>query len=161
MRSQPPKTRAGLTLVEIIVTLAAASIVFFATAIILIFGQRSLDHGWRQATLQREASYAILKMKQSIRNAVKAELEEDGSVIKIYHSSGWIKYKFVPGQKDLLYQLEGEQEQALLDGIVESITFWIDPITHNTVTVGLNLKNNDCQAQISSTIMMRNYGSGA
>jgi hypothetical protein len=161
MRAQQLKTRAGLTLVEIILTLAAASIVLFATAIILIFGQRSLDHGWRQANLQREASYAILKMKQSIRNAARAELEEDGSVIKIYHSSGWIKYKFVPDQKDLLYQLEGEQEQTLLDGIVESVTFGTDPVTNNTVTVGLNLKNSDCQAQISSTILMRNYGSGA
>jgi len=161
VRGHQLKTRAGLTLIEIIVALAAAFIVLLATAIILIFGQKSLDHGWRQVNLQRDASYAMLKMKQSIRNAAKAELEEDGSVVKIYRNSGWIKYKFVPGQKNLLCQLKGEQGQILLDGIVESVTFGIDPATHNTVTVGLNLKKNDCQAQISSTIMMRNYGAGS
>jgi hypothetical protein len=159
MRGHQLKTRIGLTLVEIIVALAAASIVILATAIILIFGQRSLDHEWRQANLQRDASYAMLKMKRSIRSATKAELEEYGSVVKIYRNSGWIKYKFVPGQKDLLYQLEGKEGQILLDGVVESATFGIDSAAHNTVTVGLKLKNSESETQISSTIMMRNYGS--
>ena len=145
-------------MVEMIVALASACIVILATSIIIIYGQRSLDQGYQQMNLQRDASYAMLKMKQSIRGATQAQLDEDGNGVKIYHNTEWIRFWFVPGTKNLLYQLEGEEPQELLGGIVESATFAIDSVKQNTVTVYLGLKNDDCEAQTSSTIMMRNHG---
>jgi Tfp pilus assembly protein FimT len=148
---------AGLTLVELAIAFATAAIVFFATGTIMVFGQRSLNRGWQQANLQREASLAMLKMKQSIRGATNATLDEDGNGVKIYHSAGWIRFWFVPGPKDLRYQLEGEQEQTLLDGVVEQADFAVDA---SKVTVDLALLEDDYEARLVTTTMMRNFTAG-
>ena len=77
-----------------------------------------------------------------------------GYGVKIHHTAGWIRFRFVPAQKDLRYQLEGEAEQTLLDGVVEDATFEVDTTTNKTVTVGLELQKGACEAQLSSTTMM-------
>jgi hypothetical protein len=102
----------------------------------------------------------MLKVKQSIRNGTHAQLDADGDGVKIYHTAGWIRFWFVPGQKDLRYQLEGEAEQTLLDGIVQNATFEVNTATNKTVTVGLELQKGNSEAQLSSTTLMRNYASG-
>lgn len=158
MKRKKTKNRAGFTLVELIIALAAACIVLSATAIILIFGQNSLSREWQQVNLQRDASYAMLKIKQSVRSATKAELEGSGDGVKIYNDAGWIRFWYVSGQKNLLYQLKDADPQILLDGTVESATFLIDGAAANTVTIDLDLKKGDSETQITSTTMMRNYG---
>jgi prepilin-type N-terminal cleavage/methylation domain-containing protein len=160
MRRTKVTNRAGLTLIELVVAMSAGCIVFLATAAMLFFGQKSLNHGWQQANLQRDASYAMLKIRQSIRCGNKADLEGDGEGLKIYHNATWIRFWFVPAQNNLQYQLEGEQEQILLDGVVENATFEVDPNTHRTVTVDLELRNGNCEAHFLSTAMMRNYEAG-
>jgi hypothetical protein len=150
--------RSGLTLMELVVAMAAAVIVLFATAIVLVFGQRSYNHGWRQANLQRDAAYAMLKIKQSIRDATSAQLDEDGLGVKIYRPGGWIKFRFVNGSNNLQFQPEGEEEQTLLKGTVLDAAFEVDTVNHKTVTASLELADGDCQARISSTTLMRNFG---
>jgi type II secretory pathway pseudopilin PulG len=152
------KGQAGFTLIELIIAFSTASIVFLAAATILVFGQRSLSRTWQQANLQREASLTTLKIKQSIRGATSAVLDEDENGVTIYHAAGWIRFWFLQGQKDLLYQLQDEEEQTLLDGVVEQANFDVD---ESKVTVGLELDDGDCQTQISSTTVMRNYASGS
>jgi Tfp pilus assembly protein FimT len=158
MKILKSKNRPGLTLVELLVTILAAMIVILASAVILVFGQNSLDSEWQKVNFQREASFAMFRIKQAIRCASNAELEDDGNAIKIYNNSGWIKYRFDPDQKNLLYQFEDEDEQILLEGVVESVTFEIDPVSKNAVTFSIDLKNEDCQSSNSSKVMMRNYG---
>jgi prepilin-type N-terminal cleavage/methylation domain-containing protein len=152
-----PRRDAGLTLIELVVALSLACIVFFAAATILVFGQKSLNRGWEQANLQRDASYAMLKMKQSIRSATQATLDEDGNGVKIFHTAGWIRFWWLPGPKDLLYQLEGEDQQLLLDGVAEQAHFTVGG---NKVTIDLTLENNNYQTHLLSTTMMRNYAAG-
>jgi len=160
MSKMTPTNRAGLTLIEMMVALAAGVIVILGTASLLALAQKSWNREWDQANLQRDVSRAMLKVKQSIRNGTQAQLDADGYGVKIHHTAGWIRFWFVPGQKDLRYQLEGEAEQTLLDGIVQSATFEVDTTHHKTVTVGLELQKGACEAQLSSTTMMRNYPSG-
>ncbi len=160
MRRMTVTNRAGLTLVEMMVALVGALIVLLATAIILVFGQRSLNHGWQQANLQRDAAYVMLKVKQSIRTGTKAELDGDGRGVKIYHNAGWIRFWFVPGHKDLRYQIEGAEEQTLLNNVVQNATFEVCPTTHKTATVAFELQDGDCKTQLSSTTLMRNYVAG-
>jgi prepilin-type N-terminal cleavage/methylation domain-containing protein len=155
-----PTNRAGLTLIEMMVALAIGLIVILGTGSLLALAQKSWNREWEQANLQRDVSYAMLKVKQSIRNGTQAQLDADGYGVKIYHTAGWIRFRFVPGQKTLRYQLEGETEQTLLNGIVQSASFEVDATTHKTVTVGLELQKGACEAQLSSTTMMRNYASG-
>ncbi|MGA2093295.1 MAG: prepilin-type N-terminal cleavage/methylation domain-containing protein [Sedimentisphaerales bacterium] len=153
------KRRFGLTLVEMLVALAAASIVILATAIVLVFGQRSYNRSWQQANLQRDAAYTMLRIKQSIRNATSAQLDADELGIKIFRPTGWIRFRYEPGQNDLRYQLEDEEERTLLDGKVSDVTFEIDASSHKTVTVGLELTQGNCTAKMTSTTLMRNFGS--
>jgi hypothetical protein len=148
---------AGLTMIELVVAFSAALVVFFAAATILVFGQRSLNRGWEQANLQRDTSYAMLKMKQSIRGAIGATLDEDGNGVKIFHAAGWIRFWWLPGPKDLQYQLDGEAEQTLLDGVVDNVIFEVDG---NKVTIDLELVKNNYQTHLSTTTMMRNYAAG-
>jgi hypothetical protein len=151
------KNRAGLTLPEIIIALTASLIVFLATGTILVFGQKCWNREWTQTNLQRDAAHAMLKMKQSIRNGTRAELEEDGTGVKIYYTGGWIRFYSVSLQKDLRYQLDGEDERTLLDGVVENATFDVDTTTQKTVTVDIRLQDGLCKAGLLSTTMMRNY----
>jgi type II secretory pathway pseudopilin PulG len=152
-----PRRAAGFTLIELVVAFSIACVVFFALATILVFGQRSLNRGWEQANLQRDTSYAMLKMKQSIRGAIGAALDDDGNGVKIFHAAGWIRFWWLPGPKDLLYQLEGEDQQLLLDGVVENVNFEVDG---SKVTIDLGLEKNNYQTHILSTTMMRNYSAG-
>jgi prepilin-type N-terminal cleavage/methylation domain-containing protein len=160
MNKMTPTNRTGLTLIEMMVALAAGLIVMLGTASLLALAQKSWNREWEQANLQRDVSRAMLKVKQSIRNGTQAQLDADGYGVKIHHTAGWIRFWFVPGQKDLRYQLEGETEQTLLDGIVQNATFEVDTTTNKTVTVGLELQKGACEAQLSSTTLMRNYASG-
>jgi type II secretory pathway pseudopilin PulG len=152
-----PRRAAGFTLIELIVAFSMACVVFFAAATILVFGQRSLNRGWEQANLQRDASYAMLKMKQPIRSAIGATLDGDGNGVKIFHTAGWIRFWWLPGPKDLLYQLEGEDQQLLLDGVAKQVYFTVGG---NKVTIDLNLEKNNYQTRLLSTTMMRNYAAG-
>jgi type II secretory pathway pseudopilin PulG len=153
------KRRFGLTLMEILVALAAASIVILATAIILVFGQESYNRTWQQANLQRDAANTMLRIKQSIRNATSVQIDSDTLGIKIFRPTGWITFRYVAGQHNLQYQLEGEEERTLLSGTVSNATFSTDTSSHKTVTVGLELTQGYCTAKMTSTTLMRNYGS--
>lgn len=149
----------GLTMIEMLVAIAAASIVILATAIILVFGQESYNRNWQQATLQRDAAYTMLRIKQSIRNATSSQLDADQLGIKIFRPTGWIRFRYESGQHDLRYQLEGEEERTLLDGTVSNATFDINPSNHKTVNVSIELAKGYCTAKMTSTTLMRNYGS--
>ena len=145
-------------MVEMLVAIAAASIVILATAIILVFGQQSYNRSWQQACLQRDAANTMLRIKQSIRNATSAQLDDDELGIKIFRPTGWIIFRYEQEQNDLRYQLEGEEERTLLDDKVSDATFEIDTISHKTVTVGLELTKDYCTAKMKSTTLMRNAG---
>jgi prepilin-type N-terminal cleavage/methylation domain-containing protein len=160
MNKMTPTNRTGLTLIELMVALAVGLIVMMGTTSLLALAQKSWNREWDQATLQRDVSRAMLKVKQSIRSGTHAQLDADGYGVKIFHTAGWIRFWFVPGQKDLRYQLEGEAEQTLLDGTVQNATFEVETTHHKTVTVGLELQKDNCEAQLSSTTLMRNYASG-
>jgi hypothetical protein len=143
-----------------IIALVAACIVLLATAIIMVFGQKSWDRTLRQANLQRDASYAILKIKVLISGAANVHIDADNQGITIDPNADWVRFWFVLNQKDLEYQFKEGAEETLLDGVVKGVTFNVDPHTNKAVMVDLQLQNGDCEAQLSSTTMMRNYSAG-
>jgi Tfp pilus assembly protein PilW len=154
------KNRAGLTLLEMMVAICIGLIVLLTMAVILIGGQRSMDRTLQQANLQRDASQTMLKIKHFIRTASGAEVNPDGNEVTIYSDGGWAKFRFVRTQKDLRFQLEGEDEQTLLDGIVDNASFELDPLNNKAVNVELQLHNNAAEIRLLSTAMMRNHTSG-
>lgn len=154
------KKRSGLTVVEMLTAMAIGCIVILATAIIMIFGQLSYNRNWQQACLQRDAANTMLRIKQSVRVATTTQLNADNNGIKIFRPTGWIIFRYVPGQKNMNYQIEGQEEQTLLSGTVSNATFTIDAGNHNkTVTVAVELTRGVCKTKMTSTTLMRNYGS--
>ena len=149
----------GLTIIELLVAAAAACIVVLAAGIILVSGQRSWDQGLRQANLQRDASYAMLTMKQSINSGIAAVVDDDYYGVKVFRSGGWIRYRYNPGQHDLMFQVQDQEEQVLLDNIVQDASFDLDPNTPKIVIIDLQLEKQNSHARISSKTLMRNFGS--
>jgi hypothetical protein len=152
------KFRAGLTLIELMVAAAAVTIVLFAAAIMLVFGQKSWNNELLRANLQRDASYAMLKVKRSISSATQAQFDKDELGVKLSQLSGWVKYRFIPDEKKLCCQVEGEEEKTIFDGTVEDVKFAIDPGTNKMVLVDIELQKNNCNVRLSSKTLMRNCG---
>ncbi len=175
MRKEIAKKRArpALTLVEMLVAMIMVTIILSAAAVTMIYGQRSLDHEWEQVGIQRDASYAMLVMKQAIRGASQAQITGNGKGFKVYKDSQWIKFKYVPGARDIRYKVLGGSEEwedyddeddeanTLINGIVEAAYFSIDPSTNSTVTISLYLKKGQFEAQVSSSVTMRNFVTGS
>jgi hypothetical protein len=147
----------GLTIVELMVAAAAVCIVVLAAGLILVYGQKSWDQGLRQAKLQRDVSYAMLRIKQSISAGTLAQVDGDGQGVKIFNGSGWIKYRFYNSQHDLRFQEDGGEEQTLLEGLVGNASFVLDPNTGKMVLVDIELEKDGSNARLLSKTMMRNY----
>ena len=141
-------------------TVALGCIIILATALVMVFGQQSYNRNWQQANLQRDTANTMLRIKQAVRVATSTQLSTDQKTITITRPTGWIKFRYVPGQKNLNYQIQGQEEQTLLSGTVTNATFAIDASNNNkTVTVSLQLTQGVCTTSMSSTTLMRNYGS--
>lgn len=167
------QTRLALTLVEMLVAMIMVTIILSAAAVTMIYGQRAIDSEWEQAGIQRDASYAMLKMKQAIRGASQARITGDGKGFKVYKDGQWTKFKYVPGVKDIRYKvlqdgeewedydIEDPEANTLIDGIAESVCFSIDPSTNSTVAISFYLKKGQFETQISSSVTMRNFVTGS
>ncbi len=160
MRKTKSPNRTGLTLVELVVALAAAVMVIFATAIMLVAGEKSWDRSMQLANLRRDAANAMLEMKRAMRSGSLAELDTDDEGVTIHTPGGWVHYWFDPGTNDLIYQLEGGDPQMLLDGTAQSVDFELAGTANNAVSVKIQLQDGDCQVQFSTTTMMRNHVAG-
>jgi Tfp pilus assembly protein PilW len=147
------KSRKGLTLIELSIAIATAAIVVLATGIVVFIGQTSWNETWKKVNLQRDASYAMLRMSRSIQAATSAAADANGPVLNI--DNGSIIFSYAADTNDLQCQI-GEQSQTIINGKVEDLQFNV--VGNNKVTIDLSLKEDDAQAHFVSTVMMRNYG---
>ena len=148
-----PKSQKGLTLIELVIALVAGVVLVLAAGTILFIGQIFWNQAWKKVNLQRDASYAMLRMSHSIKAGTAAEVADDGKTVKIYRSGDYIRFFWVEGTRDLKSQIEGEPE-ILINDKVEDVQFNVED---NKVTIDLELKEDDAQTHFVSTVMMRNY----
>jgi prepilin-type N-terminal cleavage/methylation domain-containing protein len=154
------KSRKGFTLIELIVAIVASAIVVLAAGIVIVIGQTSWNQTWKKVNLQRDASYAMLRMSQSIKAATSAAADVNGPVLNIKikdPNTGTIKtitFSYVADTNNLQCQIGG-QPQTIINGEVKDLQF---NVAGNTVTIDLSLKEDDAQTHFISTVMMRNYG---
>jgi len=130
------------------IAIVTSAIVVLATGIVILFGQTFWNDAWKKVNLQRDASYAMLRMSQSIKEASSAAVDANGTLIvdgniRFYHAT------------DNLQCQIGGQSQTIINGKVENLQF---NVAGNTVTIDLSLKEDDAQTHFISTVMMRNYG---
>jgi len=149
------KRQRGFTLIEVTIGSVAGVIVILAAGTALVFGHMFLNKAWEKANLQRDASYAMLRISGPIKAGRSAELESDGKAIKIYREADWIRFFLEEGSSDLKCEIEGGEPQIVLDGKVEDVTFTLQG---NLLGIDLKLKKDDFETHLVSTVMMRNYG---
>jgi hypothetical protein len=147
----------GFTLIELTITTLTGAIVIVSAGIILFFGQRTWNSTWDRANLQRDASYAMLRITKDIKAAASAHVEESGKALKVYNGTDWVR--FFSEQGGSMFALkrqtsEGSSETVLEDNM-EEVLF---TMTGSTVTIDLKLKDYNLETRFASTVMMRNYG---
>jgi len=155
------KSRKGLTIIELMVAVMAGAIVVLAAGIVIVLGQTSWNQTWKKVNLQRDASYAMLRMTHSIQAATSAAADVNGPVLNIKikdpnppYTEHTIIFSYVADTNNLQCQIGG-QPQTIINGEVKDLQF---NVAGNTVTIDLSLKKDDAQAHFKSTVMMRNYG---
>ena len=156
------KRQKGFTLVELIITTFTGSIVIVAAGMILFFGQKTWNSTWDRTNLQRDASYAMLRMTRDIKAGTSAQVESNGDGLKIFNGGDWVRFFTVSGATMLTLQRETDgtsYETALYETVlednVEAVKF---NVIGNTVTIDFKMKEYNLETHFASTVMMRNYG---
>jgi len=151
------KRQKGLTLIEMMIAVAAVAIVFMATATVLAFGHKSLNQVLEYADLQRQNSHALLAISMPVKSARYAKMEDDKKSVKIYRKNDWIRFYFVQGQNDLDCHVKGQDPVTVIDGLVGDVEFEVD---NTKVIIKLTLNRNNSQSHLVTTVLMRNYQEG-
>ena len=152
-------SRRGMTMVELLVVVIIAMIVFLSIGSGLVTGNKYWNEAWKEVNLQRDASFAMNIITRPIKEATNATVaEDDDSVLTIKNLNGGnVTFSLAsdtPETKRLQRQFEGYNPQKII-GNVEDLQFNVDG---NKVRIYLRLKEDDLQLSFASTIMMRNYG---
>ena len=154
------KVQKGFTLIELIIAMFTSSIVIVAAGSVLFFGQKTWNSTWDRMKLQRDASYAMLRMSRAVKAATSARVEGDGKGIRIYNNieGNWRRFFVAPAVDSLMLKgeiVEDNISETILDDNVEALQF---NVTGTTVTIDLTLRKDNLQTHFASTVMMRNYG---
>lgn len=147
----------GFTLLELTITTLTGAIVIVAAGIILFFGQRTWNSTWDRANLQRDASYAMLRITKDIKAAASAQVEESGKALKVFNGTDWVRFFTESGGSmfTLKRQTSAGGSETVLEDNMEDVLF---TVTGSTVTIDLKLKDYNLGTHFASTVMMRNYG---
>ncbi|MDD5328029.1 MAG: type II secretion system protein [Phycisphaerae bacterium] len=148
------KSQKGFTLLELMIAMMVSAIVILAVGVVLFTGQGFWNEAWKKVNLQRDASYVMLRMSNSIKSATSAQTESAGSALRIFGGSGGDVVFSKVGPNELRYQI-GQQPQTVISDKLEALQF---NVQGNEVTIDLKLKQDESQAHFVSTVMMRNYG---
>lgn len=146
------QSRRGITLIELMLAITASLIVILATGVVVVFGQTSWNDTWKKANLQRDASYAMLRMNQSIKRATSATVDGGGSVLTI--DGGSTIFSYVEDTNDLQCQIGGQTENVIT-GQVYNLQF---SKQGDTIGITLDLRAGNAETRFESTVMMRNTG---
>jgi prepilin-type N-terminal cleavage/methylation domain-containing protein len=149
------KSQKGFTLIELMVAMAAGTILILAAGIVMVTGQEAWDEAWKKVNLQRDASYAMLIMSRSIQAATSAAVDANGGTTLITNGTGnSVRFSRMTGTHNLQCQI-GAQPQTLINDKVDYLHFDVNEPRH-TVTINLGLKKDDARTYFDSTVMMRN-----
>ena len=156
------KSHKGFTLIELLIAAMTGIILIISAGIVLSFGHRLCATAWKRTNLQRDASYAMLKMSRHIKAAKSAQTENNDKAIKICKDitppcADWIRFFLDGDNNDLKCQPAGQPTETVISGFVEDLEFTIDPNDPKKVEIKLNLSNGDVQIHFVSSAMIRNY----
>ena len=156
MNSMKAKKRKGFTLMEVVTAMGISTIVILAGGAVLVASHTRWNKAWDDVNLQRDASYTMLELTQSIRASAAATVESNGTAIRIYDRDGdWELFSLGSGSDNIHFEIEGQSPRTIIDRNLEGLQF---SIYGNKVTIDLLLKKDNQQINLVSTVLMRNYG---
>ena len=148
--------KGGFTLIEVVIAMAISLIVLLAVGAVLVASHTRWNDAWEKVNLQQDASFVILELSKSIKEAASVTVEGEGKEIQVYDADGsWVKYTFDSDTDTFQYQIQDQSAQILIDGYVENLEF---NVVDNRVEIDLTLKKDDEEVHLDSTVQMRNYG---
>ena len=151
------KRQKGFTLIELTITTFIGAIVIVAAGMILFFAQRTWNSTWDRTNLQRDASYAMLRMTRDIKAGATAQVEDNGKGLRIFNGGDWVRFYTTSGGSLLTLKREtsGGGSETVVEDNLEAVQF---NLTGSTVILDLKLKEYNLETHFASTVMMRNYG---
>lgn len=156
MKTVRTKKQSGFSLIEVVIAMGISTIVLLAVGGVLASSHTRWNNTWGKVNLQQDGSYVMLELSKAIKEAASATVENDGKQILIYDADGsWVEYTFNSDTGSLEYEVEGQSTQTLIDGYVEDLRFTVED---NKVGIDLELKIDDQEVHLDSTVQMRNYG---
>lgn len=156
MKSVRAKRKDGFTLIEVVVAMGISLIVLLAVGAVLATSHTRWNNVWKKVNLQQNASYVMLKLSHSIKEATSATVGDNGKEIQINDTDGnWVKYTFDANANSFEYEVQGQSAVTLIDGYVENLGFTVED---NKVGINLTLKKSDQEVHLDTTVQMRNYG---
>lgn len=147
------KTR-GFTLVEVMLSMAAGTIVLLSIAISLTAAHRFWWQAFRGTQLQRDASHAMQVMTNGIRNGGSAAITAGGKTLQVERATGWIRYSYNLGQQRLECQRQGSAPWTVSEN-VQLITF---NQTADQIGIVLELNRGNKTVRCETSVLMRNTG---
>jgi Tfp pilus assembly protein FimT len=142
----------GLTIVELMVVVALAGIIFFGLATIYVMVMDWWDRGNSQLNLQRDGSYALFSMSTEIRKGSLA-LTPSSTELLIQNAAGSTMQQYYWETSDnTLRDISGQQ---VIPSLVDSLHFSITD--QRTIYVTLVLADAEQQeAYFSTSASLRN-----
>jgi prepilin-type N-terminal cleavage/methylation domain-containing protein len=154
------KRQKGFTLIELIIATLISAIVIVAAGMILFFGQKTWNSTWDRTNLQRDASYAMLRITRDTKAGISAQVEDGGKGLRVFNNSGWTRFFTTLGATSgsgfALKSVTSEgSSETIIDDNLNAIKF---AVSGSTVMIDLDLKEDNLETHFASTVMMRNYG---
>ncbi len=149
------KSQKGYTLIELLVAIIAGAIVILAAGVVIVSGHTSWNKAWKAVNLQRNASYAMLVMSQSIKEANSVTVDANNKAMTITDAAGnTTRFSWNIGQ-DTLRSWVGTGSPSTVIDDVQYLQFNKDDV-NDTVTIDLRMLDGSVQACFVSTVMRRN-----
>ena len=153
------KGQKGFTLIELMSATIISAVVIIASGSILFYGQKSWNNTLEKVYLQREASYAMMRMTRPIKAGTSAQVEDNGKGLRVYNDleGNWRRFFVQTADEELMLETEivgASTSETILDDNVEDLEF---NVTGTTVSIELKLRKDNLQTHFVSTVMMRNY----
>ncbi len=151
MRKQRKKT--GFTIIELLVTVITGLIVLLAAGTVVVAGQRFWSQAYAKASIQRDASLAMLTIKTAVQDGHFAQVESEGDAVKIFYDSGWVRFS-IDRDAGLLVKLT---DTGALATVVENVQDAEFAVNARTVDINIDLAVEIFESNFVSSATIRNY----
>ncbi len=163
------KGKKGFSLVELMIAMVIAGILFLIVGIIQVSSTNFWIRGNDKVVLQGESSFMLTVLTKAIRESTNAQILNSGQRLELERKDKnknleWTKVFYQDG-KDLKYKINEEEDEILISGILHSLDFNFPEQNEEgeyvpgVIGIEVVLKRKEESFSTQKTIVMRNFKS--